>query len=208
MTFDYTEPVDGNVVLDPDVDFTPTVEKWGICLIGSFTGRFPSSKAVFDIKNSWGVDCKVMPYSKAWTIFRFKSLEDREKVFEGGPYMAWGKTLMLKKVEDDTMFGDDLFLDIPMWVQFHNVPLCYWNPNGLGKITSKLGRPLYSDQVTSEYSKASYARILVEVDVTKKPVFEYEVKIKGGGAFLQRVSYENYQDYCFQCKKFGHAWVG
>ncbi|GAA0159729.1 hypothetical protein LIER_16438 [Lithospermum erythrorhizon] len=59
MTFEYTEPVDGNVVLDPDVDFTPTVEKWGICLIGCFTGRFPGSKAVFDIKNSWGVDCKV-----------------------------------------------------------------------------------------------------------------------------------------------------
>ncbi|GAA0174533.1 hypothetical protein LIER_27907 [Lithospermum erythrorhizon] len=181
MTFDYTELIDGIVELDPVVDFTPTVEKWGVCLIECFTGRFPGSKVVFDIKNSWGVDCKVMPYSNRWTICRFKSFEDQEKVFEGGPYMAWGKTLMLKKVEDDTMFGDDLFLDIPMWVQFHNIPLCYWNPNGLRKIASKLGRPLYSDQVMNEYSKASYARILVEVDVRKKPVFEYHVKIKGGG---------------------------
>ncbi|GAA0186414.1 hypothetical protein LIER_33702 [Lithospermum erythrorhizon] len=179
MPFVYIKPKGGVVELD-DEDFVPIVENWEYCLIGCFSGRFPGAKAVYDIKKSWGVDSRVIPHSRGWTIFGFKSLQDREKVYGGGPYMAWGKTLMLKKLDDGTILGDDLFLDIPVWVKFYDVPLKYWNPKALGKIASKLGRPLYSDEVTNECSKATYARILVEVDVRDKQTFEYEVKVPGG----------------------------
>ncbi|GAA0149103.1 hypothetical protein LIER_08366 [Lithospermum erythrorhizon] len=128
------------------------------------------------------------------------------KVMDGGPYMVWGKTLLLKVVQDGMEFNDDLFLDIPIWVKFYNVPLGYWNRKGLGKIASKLRRPLYSDQVTSEYSRATYARIFVEVNVSEKPVFYYEVKLPNGKIYTQLVSYENFPEYCYHCKGFKHGW--
>ncbi|GAA0164481.1 hypothetical protein LIER_39796 [Lithospermum erythrorhizon] len=204
MTFEYTRPNGEDVELEED-DMIPIVAKWGYCLIGCFTGRFPGSKAVYDIAASWGVRNRVIPYSKGWTIFRFNSLEDREKVVRGGPYMAWGKTLMLKVVEEGMALDDDLFLDIPLWVKFYNVPLEFWNPKGLGKIASKLGRPLYSDQITNEYSRATYARILVEVDVRHEPIYDYNVRKPNGNCYTQIVSYENFPDYCYHCKVFKHG---
>ncbi|GAA0183483.1 hypothetical protein LIER_42414 [Lithospermum erythrorhizon] len=52
--------------------------------------------------------------------------------------------------------------------KFFDVPLRYWTPSGLSKIASKLGRPLYTDQFTCERSRASYARILVEIRRERK----------------------------------------
>ncbi|GAA0171434.1 hypothetical protein LIER_25462 [Lithospermum erythrorhizon] len=89
---------------------------------------------------------------------------------------------------------------VPM-VKFYNVPFEFWNPRGLGKIASKLENPLYSDQITNDY-----ARILVEVDVRHKPIFEYKVKKPNQTKFTQHVSYENFPDYCFHCKEFKHGW--
>ncbi|GAA0141697.1 hypothetical protein LIER_02781 [Lithospermum erythrorhizon] len=100
MIFYYTEPVDGNVVLDPDVDFTPRLKSGEFALLDALRG-----------------DSRVQ------------------------------KRCLISRI--------------------HGV----WSAR-------------------------------------KKPVLESEVNIKGGGAFLQRVSYENFSDYCFHCKKFGHAWNG
>ncbi|GAA0161155.1 hypothetical protein LIER_17534 [Lithospermum erythrorhizon] len=125
LSFEYTKPVTGMVELEKE-DAKPIVDKWGFCLIGSFTGRFLRPQSMYDIVKSWGVQCKVIPYSR-----------------------------------------------------------------GLAKIASRLGKPLYSDQVISEYSRATYARILVEVDVWEKPIFPYDVKMPNGEIYKQYVSYEN-----------------
>ncbi|CAH9081594.1 unnamed protein product [Cuscuta europaea] len=42
------------------LDFTdrilPTmVDMWGFCLVGFFTGKFPGLKAIYDLKNTWGL---------------------------------------------------------------------------------------------------------------------------------------------------------
>ncbi|GAA0168452.1 hypothetical protein LIER_23165 [Lithospermum erythrorhizon] len=50
----------------------------------------------------------------------------------------------------------------------------------------------------------SYARRLVDVDVSKPPVLEFGVKLPGGKRYNQKVTYECYPDYCCDCKAFGH----
>ncbi|GAA0162659.1 hypothetical protein LIER_18700 [Lithospermum erythrorhizon] len=50
----------------------------------------------------------------------------------------------------------------------------------------------------------SYARCLVDVDVSKPPVLEFGVKLSGGRRYIQKVTYECYPDYCCDCKTFGH----
>ncbi|GAA0163941.1 hypothetical protein LIER_43666 [Lithospermum erythrorhizon] len=97
-------------------------------------------------------------------------------------------------------------LDIPLRVKFYNVPFEFWNPRGLGKIALKLGKQLYADQITNEYSRATYARILVEVDVRHKPIFDHKVKKPDKKYFTQEVSYENFSKYCYHCKIFKHGW--
>ncbi|GAA0187369.1 hypothetical protein LIER_34657 [Lithospermum erythrorhizon] len=129
---------------------------------------------------------------------------DRFKVFNGGPYLAFGKTLMLKLVDAGVILGDDLFTSVPTWVLFHDVPLSVWSESGLSKIASKVGIPMYTDKVTKDRTKMSYARCLIDVDVSKPPVLEFGVKISGGRRYIQKVTYECYPDYCCDCKTFGH----
>ncbi|GAA0156242.1 hypothetical protein LIER_13777 [Lithospermum erythrorhizon] len=192
-----------DVILD-ESDEIPFVETWGYCLIGCFTGPFPGRQALNSLVNSWNVKCRIIPYAKGWTVFRFMSDEDRFKVFNGGPYLAFGKTLMLRLVDAGVIIGDDLFTSVPTWVLFHDVPLSVWSESGLSKIASKVGIPMYTDKFTKERTKMSYARCLVDVDVSKPPVMEFGVKLSGGRRYTQKVTYECYPDYCCDCKKFGH----
>ncbi|GAA0173698.1 hypothetical protein LIER_27260 [Lithospermum erythrorhizon] len=78
---------DDDVVLD-ESDEIPFVETWGYCLIGCFTGPFPGRHALDSIVKSWNVKCRIIPYGKGWTVFRFVTDEDRFRVFNGGPYLA------------------------------------------------------------------------------------------------------------------------
>ncbi|GAA0160520.1 hypothetical protein LIER_17059 [Lithospermum erythrorhizon] len=173
MRLDHFSPKDGMIVIDEE-DTAPIESTWGFYLIGCFTGRFPGGKAVQDVTKEWGVKVRIFPYSKGWTIFRFHYEEDRDKVFNGGPYMIYGKTLMLKHIPSN------------------------------GKIASKLGRPLCIDQFTCERSRASYAWILVEVDMRYDPIHEFPVHLPRGIIHTQRVSYEDFPVFCYRCQSFGH----
>ncbi|KAG9137859.1 hypothetical protein Leryth_026732, partial [Lithospermum erythrorhizon] len=137
-------------------------------------------------------------------LFGFKSwneMRDRFRVFNGGPYLAFGKTLMLRLVDAGVILADDLFTSVPTWVLFHDVPLSVWSESGLSKIASKVGIPMYTDKVTKERTKMSYARCLVDVDVSKPPVLEFGVKLSGGRRYVQKVTYECYPDYCCDSQK-------
>ncbi|GAA0173731.1 hypothetical protein LIER_27288 [Lithospermum erythrorhizon] len=163
-----------DVVLDEN-DEIPFVETWGYCLIGFFTGPFPGRQALNSLVNSWHVKCRIIPYAKGWTAFRFTSDEDRFNVFNGGPYLDFGKTLMLRLVDAGVIIGDDLFTSVPTWVLCHDVPLSVWSESGL-----------------------------MDVDVSKPPVLQFGVKLPGGKRYTQKVTYECYPDYCCDCKTFGH----
>ncbi|GAA0184622.1 hypothetical protein LIER_31910 [Lithospermum erythrorhizon] len=119
-------------------------------------------------------------------IFQFHSKEDRDKVFNDG------------------ILDANLFLDIPLWVKFYDVPLRYWTEIGLNKISSNLGKPLYTDQFTCERSRASFARVLVEVDMRYAPIHEFPIHLAGGIIHSQRVSYEDFPEFCCHCQSFRH----
>ena len=77
--------------------------------------------------------------------------------------------------------GTQLYLDavhkIPVWVQLYNVPLEYWNAEGLSYLASAMGVPLFVDAATEGKRRINYARICVELDASKPLVKEFEVDI-------------------------------
>ncbi|GAA0165340.1 hypothetical protein LIER_20773 [Lithospermum erythrorhizon] len=169
-------------------------ETWGFSLIGCFMGLFPGRPTLDSIVR--GLD--------GFLVFRFLNEDDLLHVFHAGPYMAFGKKLMLKIVDEGVMLTDDLFMQVPTWVLLHEVPLSVWSESGLSKLSFKVGTLLYTDKVTKDRSKMNYARCLVEVNVSRPPVLEFGVKMSGGRRYVQKFSYEHYPEYCCECKKFGH----
>ncbi|CAH9068144.1 unnamed protein product [Cuscuta europaea] len=180
------------------------IDIWGYCLIGHFSGRFPGMKAILDMTKKWGVRVEDKSHSKGWIIFKFKSDEDRVKVLTEGSYVLYGKTMFLKTLSDDFSFESEEFLRVPIWVKFLNLHLRLWRATEIGKIASQIGVPITTNMVTQEKTFTKYARVLIEVDVSKAPVLNFPIIPPSGKEYNQRVLYETYPEFCYHCKAFGH----
>ncbi|KAI0516335.1 hypothetical protein KFK09_009007 [Dendrobium nobile] len=93
---------------------------------------------------------------------------------------------------------------VPIWISFPNLRLHFFNPTVLHALGSIFGRPLQTDQATASRTRPSVARILVEVDITKKHAKEVWVGSKALG-YLQKVEFEKIPDFCTHCKAHGHS---
>ncbi|CAH9114601.1 unnamed protein product [Cuscuta europaea] len=180
------------------------VDMWGYCLVGHFTGKFPGLKTVHDLKVKWSVPCLVRSHKKGWVIFKFHNEDDRSKVLLGGPYIVFGKLLMLKELSENFSFEDEEFLKVPIWVKFHDLPLQLWNDEAMSEVASMVGVPLTTDKITQERINNDYARVLIEVDVSKPPPLLFPIRLPSQKVIKQSVVYETFPSYCFHCKDFGH----
>ncbi|PKU79759.1 hypothetical protein MA16_Dca010987 [Dendrobium catenatum] len=80
----------------------------------------------------------------------------------------------------------------------------FFNPKVLHALGSIFGYPLQIDQATAIRTRPSVARVLVEVDISKKHAKEIWVGSKAYG-YLQRVELEKVSYFCSHCKIHGHA---
>uniref|UniRef100_M1B956 Endonuclease/exonuclease/phosphatase n=1 Tax=Solanum tuberosum TaxID=4113 RepID=M1B956_SOLTU len=79
--------------------------------------------------------------------------------------------------------------------------LCDW---GMPWIASAIGVPLFVDECTTKQTRISYARILIEVNVTKAIPQQITVMDPNGGTFMQEVVLEWRPQFCDKCQKIGH----
>ncbi|KAH0714846.1 hypothetical protein KY284_007751 [Solanum tuberosum] len=94
---------------------------------------------------------------------------------------------------------------IPLWVEFPNLSLHYWGLAALSKIGSALGKPMYADECTSRLGRISYAKVLIEMDVTKPLPRHVEFFYPNGGRMQQKVQYDWKPIYCYTCCIVGHS---
>lgn len=93
---------------------------------------------------------------------------------------------------------------MPIWVTFPSLPLIYWGERSIGKITSAIGRPMMTDECTSKKLRVSYARVLIEVDITTNLKDAINIRDLQGSKILQEVEYEWKPPFCKKCNKVGH----
>lgn len=74
----------------------------------------------------------------------------------------------------------------------------------MSRIGSLLGVPLYADDCTTNQSRVPFARLLVEVDVTKPLVDKVWLEDGNGVEFQQVVKFEWKPPYCNKCHAVGH----
>ncbi|VFQ93369.1 unnamed protein product [Cuscuta campestris] len=209
---------DDEVFIQPE-DITPMEELWGPCLVGCFTGRFPSLAPIQTLVESWKVPCQFLPHHKGWVIFKFLTDADRDLVLHMDDHRINNKKFLLNIPQDGFMWNAKSFSTMPVWVKL-DVPLQFWGPNSLSKIASKLGRPLFTDGLTNKvaskltleedpedkmaYKKPNFCRVLVHMDLSKPPPSSIKVNFVGGN-YIQHVEYEDLPLYCYYYEKFGHT---
>ncbi|KAL2238097.1 UNVERIFIED_CONTAM: hypothetical protein Sindi_1001400 [Sesamum indicum] len=176
--------------------------KLGYCLVGYIAGKFPGLKAIRTLSHSWGATFQ--QHGSGWLIFRFAREEDRQRILAGGPYFVYGRPLLLKHMPDCFEFKEDDISLTPVWATLPSLPLECWHPNALGKIGSRIGNPIIMDSLTMKMERISYARIMVEVDASKKLIDEVEFVMPNGITRKQSVVYEFTPKFCTACNRFGH----
>ncbi|XP_058775480.1 uncharacterized protein LOC131649739 [Vicia villosa] len=137
-------------------------------------------------------------------IIRFQSKEDKESVLKRGPYSIFRQPMFLHEWSPNFSLSEDAIRLVPIWVMLPQLPLTFWGEKSIGKIGSALGTPLMADECTTKKLRISYARLLVEIDITVPLKDSIIIKGPDGVRFTQQVHYEWQPVYCMKCSKLGH----
>ncbi|CAK8565025.1 unnamed protein product [Lathyrus sativus] len=142
---------------------------------------------------------------EGYFILRFKSFTDRDEVMLRGPYMLRNIPLLIREWRPDFKIKDELLRTLPIWVKLPQLPIVLWGDTSLNKIGSALGNPIMTDECTANRLRVSYARILVEMDITKELPQSITIADHAGEKMQQSIEYEWRPLFCNKCQKVGHC---
>lgn len=101
----------------------------------------------------------------------------------------YGIPLILRPMTEYFDLSCEQMSRVPVWVQFPNLPLKCWSPACLSKIASVFGKPIQCDKLTSNLSRLSYARMLIEIDLLDLQ-YTIDVFMPNGSNLHQNVVFE------------------
>ncbi|XP_019183349.1 PREDICTED: uncharacterized protein LOC109178208 [Ipomoea nil] len=133
-------------------------------------------------------------------IVRFGAVEDLEHAMFEGPWMVMDHYLLVKPWVPDFDPFSDVTEKVLVWVRIPCLPAEYYNLIFLRKLGNKVGRTIRVDQATSLVSRGMFARICVEVDISKPLISKFKYKDR-----VRSVAYEGIHLICFSCGIYGHS---
>ena len=178
--------LEGKEVLDEEA-------KWKCALIAYVVGECPGYNVMNRyIKMNWSKAGQSTLYlhEEGYFIVKFQNLDDMNEILYSGPYTINNRPIILKQWSPDFDFGREFVDEIPLWVNFPKLPLNCWGVGSLSRIASAIGVPLFADECTTKQTRISYARMLIEVDVTKAIPQQITVADPNGRKFVLEVVME------------------
>lgn len=143
-------------------------------------------------------------HEEGYYVLRFNSDDECSEILKGGPYFLNKAPMIVKKWSSNFDFKEEILRVIPVWVRLPSLPLHCWGVESLSRIVSAVGVPIIADECTAKQLKVSYARVLVEVDITQEFVKEIKIRDTTGREFIQKAIPEWRPFYCRTCNKVGH----
>lgn len=132
-------------------------------------------------------------------LVKFESKEDYEFAKYEGPWMVLDHYLIVKEWHPDFDPKTDKTEKVLVWVRFPCLPIEYYNIIFLRKVGEKIGRPIRIDQTTSQVSRGRFARMCIEIDITKPLISMFKFRKR-----TRFVEYEGIHLVCFHCGIYGH----
>lgn len=142
------------------------------------------------VPGTYTVKPTMLYHTNGYSMVRFACEGERDGVLCFVPHYLLKRPVIMKPWTSDFNFKEEILSTIPLWIKLPNLHLNCWNVVALSKIGSSLGQPLYADKCTTQASRISYARILVEVDVTREFPTSIKVKDPKGNICKQQVQYD------------------
>lgn len=143
-------------------------------------------------------------HNEGYFVVRFELQRDKDNLLGDGPLMIANRPIIIKDWVADFSFEKEVLKEVPLWIRLPKLPLSCWSADSLSRIGSVIGKPVCADECTSQQLRISYARLLVEVDVTKPLIYKVQEEDDDGFKVEQQVYYEWVPLFCQKCHRVGH----
>lgn len=179
--------------------------EWRCAVVVKLMGK-PNSTNTFDfmlrgLRRKWQVKggWKLIDLPNDYFIVKFNLEEDMQHALCGGPWILAGQTLVVRKWRPDFDPTTEVIGSMALWVRISGLPVKFFKEFTIAKIGRILGDVVRVDPVTIGQARGKFARVCIEVDLSKplRPFVEVE-----GVAY--QVVYEGISMICFECGCFGH----
>ncbi|KAF5182809.1 zinc ion binding / nucleic acid binding protein [Thalictrum thalictroides] len=182
------------------------LEVWKDYAVGFFIDRKLPYKLVKDsLTKAWklGADFEMIT-DKQLYYFKFVSEEDKRKVIEMGPVFIVGRVFIISNWSPEIEAQRDYITSVPIWAKILDLPKELWTDDGISYAASLIGNPKCMDELTAKRKRLSFARVCVEVDVSRELPKTISLKI-GQKFYICKVEYPWIPLSCSKCKRFGHS---
>ncbi|CAN1342533.1 hypothetical protein LINPERPRIM_LOCUS39487 [Linum perenne] len=132
-------------------------------------------------------------------VVNFETVADYERAMFGGPWMINDHYVVIQEWRPYFRPEETLLSTLRVWVRLPGIPFEYFDNTILKLIGDRIGRTVRIDHTTLEGTRGNFARICVEVDLSKPLLSKYRLRRR-----VRRIEYEGLHTICFNCGCYGH----
>lgn len=141
----------------------------------------------------------VIDLGNDYFLVDFSSSDDLNHALTEGPWLIYDHYLIVRKWCPNFHPESESIKNVAVWISFSGLPIEYYDSQVLEFIGNRIGRTLKVDKNTLAQARGKYARLCVEVDLTKPLIAMFELQARH-----YRIEYEGLHMLCLTCGQFGH----
>ncbi|XP_024009924.1 uncharacterized protein LOC112085132 [Eutrema salsugineum] len=175
---------------------------WKRCIIVKVLGRHVQIAGLTrKLKELWKPkgSMHVIDLPRQFFMVRFELEEEYLAALSGGPWRVFGSYLMVQAWSPEFDPLTDEIVTTPVWVRLADIPVTFYHEAILMGIGRGLGHPVRVDSNTLLFARGRFARVCVEVDLSKP--LKGTVQVNGERYY---VAYEGLTNICSKCGVYGH----
>lgn len=177
-------------------------QNWKQSLIVNVLGKKVGFKILENrLKRDWARagSINIIDMPQDYYLVNFSDLSDYKRVLFEGPWLVADHYLLIQRWRPFFLENAEVIKKVAVWIRIPRLPIELYTDKFLWRVGAKLGSMLKIDQLTSFQARGQFARICVEIDLTKKLVSKIEVL-----GHVLKLEYEGLHSICFHCGRFGH----
>ncbi|XP_058760412.1 uncharacterized protein LOC131633741 [Vicia villosa] len=175
---------------------------WRRGVIVKLLGRKIGYKALETrLKQMWvrkGI-INIIDVGNDYYLVAFTHEDDKNAALAEGPWFIYDHYLTVKEWSPDFQPNSDTIVNVAVWIRIAGLPIEYYDPKFLHFVGDRVGKTIKVDKNTLQQERGKYARICVEVNITKTLLAMFTIKGR-----RYKIEYEGLHLLCLKCGKFGH----
>ncbi|CAL1383338.1 unnamed protein product [Linum trigynum] len=137
---------------------------------------------------------QVTSMKNGYFLVRFTNGMDYDREVMNGPWMIGPNYLTVHMWDKDFDPYNHEVASTVAWARLLEIPIQYFHQDAVMKIGRRIGIPIRIDEATRTVARSDYARVCVQVDLTKPLLSKFS--INGKKYFVQ---YEGLEKICLNC---------